>query len=177
VRDDLTTLGGFLIVSSSTMLPTVSLVLAERAEVTADAIVQVAKNRPKTLAAIQRAAQVGPAMQIAQTGAMIVVAVALDTGRTTVANPFAQVTGVSQLHLRVRPDAMVPRTPGPQPPHMSDVGSAPPFIVKEKPGDISDPEHARYAFAAQAGPGDNGVPPNYQFTPQTGGPFGAPFPP
>lgn len=182
IKADLVELFAFGAVSSAPLLPTLSLVLVERGEVTADAIVTLAKDKPRMLASIQRAAKFGPVVVITQTGLQIFIAVSLDLNRAPWDNPLAMMTGVSQKYQQTHPNAPHTTAPdGPRPPHMAGgTSTVPPYVVKDMPVPMTDPEHARYAFAGHAGPGDNGeesgAPDKSAFMPHGGGTFGNPFP-
>lgn len=91
------------------MAPTVSAVLLSRGEKTVDALVDIASEHPRMMAALTKAAQVAPTVELIETGAQVVVALALDTGRMPSDHPVAVLTGVSELYDRVHPDQ--PQTP------------------------------------------------------------------
>jgi hypothetical protein len=154
--------------------PTVGMVAGVRGEPTARAMVTACKNSPRMLAAMQRASTVGPLFELATTGVMLVAAVALDTGRAQVTDPIAIITGVADLHRMVNPNAGQAEDPVVPPFGMPSgpVDDAPPFTTQNVTGDIGDPDHVRYSFAANGGrpPGAGDV------TPLRGGPFGGTFP-
>ena len=179
VRADLVELFAFGAISSAPLLPTVSLVLTERGEMTADAIVALCKDRPAMLAAIQRVSKVGPVVVVVQTGFQVVAAATLDLGRAPINNPLAMMTGVTEKYMQTHPNATVPVPPGVMPPFTGGGSNGvPPFESRPQPETMADPGHARYAFAGHAGPGDNGVGMDApaSFTPHAGGALGNPFP-
>jgi hypothetical protein len=179
VRDDLVELFAFSAVSSAPLLPTVSLVITERGEMTADAIITIAKDKPKMLASIQRAAKFGPVVVLAQTGVHLFAAITLDVGRAPVDNPLAVMTGVSAKYHQTHPNTPRQAPTGPAPPFTGGSDAVPPFIAKPHPDTLLHPEHARYSFSARPGPGDNGEDvgaPAPAFTPHMGGALGNPFP-
>lgn len=178
IKSDLVELFAFGAVSSAPLLPTVSLVLVERGELTADAIVSIAKDKPRMLASIQRVSKVGPVVVVVQTGVTVVAAAMVDMNRAPADNPLAVMTGVTEKWRQTHPNGPVSSAPAaPRPPHMAGgTSTVPPYVVKQPPIPMTDPDHARYAFSGHAGPGDNGEDAP-AFSPHAGGAFGNPFPP
>lgn len=86
-------------------LPTVAAVLMERGEVTARAIVDIAADHPRMLAALEKVSTAAAATELVQTGAMILIAASLDTGRMPAEHPVAALTGVAGLYARVHPES------------------------------------------------------------------------
>jgi hypothetical protein len=102
-------------------LPTVAAVLVARGEATSKALVQYAQGHPKMLAALQSVSKVGPAGEIIETLAMILIAGSLDMQRMHPMHPIAQITGISAIFAEMHPNM------GQPPPPPSDDDEDPPF--------------------------------------------------
>ena len=89
--------------AASQAVPLVSAVMLERGEVTMKALVEIASGHPKMLNALKRAARVGPASELVQTGAMLLLAIAIETGRVPHDAMIAQKTGLTDLYAQVHP--------------------------------------------------------------------------
>lgn len=92
-------------------LPLVGAVLLVRGEATTKALVDLAKGHPKMLAALNKAAKAGPASELIQTGALLVMAVAIETGRIPADMPLAQRAGLdgqsmTDVYYSLHPDRM-----------------------------------------------------------------------
>lgn len=96
-------------------LPTVSAVMLTRGEQTMTALVGIAGNNPRMLAALKKASKVGPAMELGRTVAEILVAASLDSGRMPPEHPMAILLGVADLYRQVHPDMPVPGGPSSPP--------------------------------------------------------------
>lgn len=125
-------------------MPTAAAVLIARGERTADALVAIAADHPRMLAALNKVAKVGPASDIAETLVMLFIAVNLDLGKLPPEHPIAVVTGVGKLYEQTHPKTAEQTFNIPPPPDA-------PF--KEPPGRVfplSDPRHPMYSFRAGA---------------------------
>ncbi len=137
-------------VALSFTMPTVSAVLIERGEATANALVGIAGGHPKMLKALERATKVGPATDLVETGLMIGIAFALDTRRIQPEAPLAVITGVGALHRKVTGQPMDDGSPTTQGAVPVDL-TPPPFTTSDPPGDIRDPRNPVYSFVANGG--------------------------
>lgn len=130
-------------------LPTVGAVILARGETTSRALVAYAQNHPKMLAALQAASNVGPAGEVIETIAMVIIAANLDLGKMDPANPVAQLTGVTAIYAEMHGYMQ-------QPPPQSEDGDeeeAPPFggfdnITPAPPAYIADGYNADGTFSA-----------------------------
>jgi hypothetical protein len=93
--------------------PTLACVLIERGETTARALVAIAEDRPKMLAALENVSKVGPVSDLAETIVLAVIAAALDMGRLPIDHPLAVLTGNTARYVKMHPDAA---NAGPPPP-------------------------------------------------------------
>jgi len=93
-----------LTLAVSQPLPLVGAVLADRGEATTKALVDLASDHPKMLAALQKAAKAGPASELVQTGAMIVLAAMIEIGRIPPDMPIAQKAGMTDAYYQLHPD-------------------------------------------------------------------------
>jgi hypothetical protein len=125
--------------------PTMSAVLVTRGENTAKAMVSIAEKHPKMLAALQRASQIGPATDLAQTVLMMLIGLQMDLGRIPPTHPLAALTGVAALY-----DELHPSTP--------DMGmpGGPYSVFEAPPGfgstpNATDPTHPLFSFTAGVG--------------------------
>lgn len=124
--------------------PTASAVLIARGSETAAALVAIAEKHPRMLAALNRAAMVGPASDLIQTVMMLGIAVQMDAGRITEDNPLANVTGVADLYRRTHP--VVAQENGEA---AYEMFTAPPGFGSAPL--ITDPGHPLYSFSAGRG--------------------------
>lgn len=92
-----------LAIPLSFTLPTVAAVLVTRGEATAVAIVALAADHPRMLAALEKVSKVGPATDLAETGIMLVIAASLDLGKLPREHPLAMLTGVGGLYDQTHP--------------------------------------------------------------------------
>lgn len=126
------------------MSPTTSAVLIARGSETATALVAIAEKHPRMLAALNRAAMVGPGSDLVQTLIMMFIAMQMDMGRIPVEHPLAGLMGVADLYRRTHPVVTDENGEGtfstftPPP----GFGSAPL---------ITDPGHPLYSFSAGRG--------------------------
>lgn len=79
-------------------LPMTASVMAMRGEPTMSALVQMAQGHPKMLAALEKVGKVGPASELIQTGALLLLAVAVETGRLPVDHPVSERSGMADLY-------------------------------------------------------------------------------
>lgn len=77
-------------------LPLVGAVMLTRGEATTKAMVSLAKGHPKMLAALNKVAKAGPASELVQTGALMLAAVAIETGRIPADSSFAQRLAINE---------------------------------------------------------------------------------
>ena len=130
--------------------PTAAGVLMARGEKTVEAVVSLAAGNPRMLAALQKAAKVGPATEILQTLLMVGVAGAMDFGRIPPDNPLAAVMGISEIYAQRHPETpMPPQGMAPDgmmfganghptgyaetPPMPANFAGMPPFMFNETP--------------------------------------------
>lgn len=92
-------------------LPLVGAVMADRGEATTKAIVELSKGHPKMLAALKKAAKAGPGSEVAQTAAMIGIALAIELGRIAPDSSIAQKTGMSEVYYALHPDQAPEQSP------------------------------------------------------------------
>jgi hypothetical protein len=85
----------------SVQSPTAALVMVERGSTNAQALVTIAQNHPRMMAALTRVSQIGPASDLIQTGLMVGIALRLDAGAMSHENPLAKVTGVGAFWERI----------------------------------------------------------------------------
>lgn len=110
LADDLLGPWGIIIKALAVPMPTVAAVMSKRAEKSTAAIVALAP--PKLKAQLERVSKVGPAGDLAETVAMMIVAGMLDIGKLEPGTPLAMLTGVQELFdLTHEP---VPQDPGEQ---------------------------------------------------------------
>lgn len=83
--------------------PTVAMVLTERAEVTARAVIDVASQNPRFLAALERVSTSASVFELVQTGLMCAIGASLDFGKLPPDHPMAVLTGVAAHYHRVHP--------------------------------------------------------------------------
>lgn len=95
---------GTVALAASQAVPLVSAVMLDRGEATMKALVEIASDHPKMLGALKKAAKAGPASELFQTGAMLLLAAAIETGRVPVDASIAQRTGLTNMYYDVHPD-------------------------------------------------------------------------
>jgi hypothetical protein len=81
--------------------PTLSAFLLVRGEKTVDAILNIAKDHPRMLAAMKKASKMGPGTEIATTIIGAAVAGAVDFGKLPPEHPLAFSLGVTDLYAQV----------------------------------------------------------------------------
>lgn len=91
--------------------PTVAAVMLEGGERTVDAIVSIAAEHPRMLAALQKVSKIGPATDLADMALSILVAAALDFGRIPPEHPIAALSGVASLYYQVHQPEMPQESP------------------------------------------------------------------
>lgn len=84
--------------------PTVACVLIERGESTARALVSIAEDKPRMLAALENVSKVGPVTDLAETLLCLVIAASLDTGRMPPSHPLAVLTGNTARYAKMHPN-------------------------------------------------------------------------
>lgn len=84
--------------------PTVACVLIDRGEATARALVAIAEDKPRMLAALENVSKVGPVTDLAETLLCLVIAASLDTGRMPPAHPLAVLTGNTARYAKMHPN-------------------------------------------------------------------------
>lgn len=119
-------------------LPTVGAVLIARGEVTAKGIVAFAQGHPKMLEALGKIGKVGPATEVAETIAMVVIAANLDLQKMHPSHPVAQLTGVSAIYTEMyghmaaaQQDSHEEPSAGPETPNdaFADIKPPPEYIM------------------------------------------------
>lgn len=123
------------------VLPTVSAVIISRGEKVTNALVEIAKDHPKMMAALQRASQIGPASDLVEFGFMMVIAGAMDVGRIPPEHPLGMITGVSHFYHMTHQMPDTQATPG-----ESNNGTG--FVMAPPPPLMNDPRHPVYSFQA-----------------------------
>jgi hypothetical protein len=93
-----------LTLAVSQPLPLVGAVLADRGEATTKALVELASGHPKMMAALKKAAKAGPASELVQTGAMLLLAVAIETGRVPAEAALAKRSGLTAAYYQLHPE-------------------------------------------------------------------------
>jgi hypothetical protein len=86
--------------------PTVACVLIDRGEATARALVAIAEDKPRMLAALENVSKVGPVTDLAETLLCLVIAASLDTGRMPPTHPLAVLTGNTERYVKMHPKIM-----------------------------------------------------------------------
>lgn len=106
-------------------LPMTASVLAMRGEPTISALVQMAQGHPKMMAALEKVGKVGPASELVQTGTLLLLAIAVETGRLPIDHPVSVRSGMADLYEQTHPskevDSDQPSPFGP-PPGMTYAG-------------------------------------------------------
>lgn len=120
--------------------PTVSAVIISRGEKVTTALVEIAKDHPKMMAALQRASQIGPASDLVEFGFMLFIAGAMDFGRIPPNHPLGMITGVTHYYHQTHPADSTPVPGG----DSSEQG----FITTPPPPLMNDPRHPIYSFQA-----------------------------
>ena len=97
------------------LLPVTGHVIATDADKTAQATIQLAKNNPKILLALQKASQIGPGVAFGRALLTIGVAVAVDTQRLAPDNQAAMMLGVTAVWQTIHGEntANAPSVPPP----------------------------------------------------------------
>lgn len=121
--------------------PTVSAVIISRGEKVTTALVEIAKDHPKMMAALQRASQIGPASDLVEFGFMLFIAGAMDFGRIPPNHPLGMITGVTHLYHQTH---QMPDTQ----PTSGESNDATSFVVTPPPPLMNDPRHPVYSFQA-----------------------------
>lgn len=122
--------------------PTAAAVIVSRGEKVTNALVEIAKDKPRMLAALQRVSQIGPASDLVEFGFMMFIAIQLDSGHMPPTHPLAVVTGVNQLYARTHQTTETP----------AESGAMPTFTVPPPPMP-NDPRHPLFTFQAGRGAG------------------------
>lgn len=102
LQEDLLVPWAMLASSVAMVAPTASAVLLKQGEQTVNAIIGIAKDHPKMMAALKKAGKMGPGVHIANTVLCTGIAVALDFGRIPPEHPLAVNLGVSDVYNEVR---------------------------------------------------------------------------
>lgn len=121
--------------------PTVSAVIISRGEKVTTALVEIAKDHPRMMAALQRASQIGPASDLIEFAAMIFIAGAMDFGRIPPEHPLGVITGVSHFYHMTHQMPDTQTTSGESP---NGAG----FVMTPPPPLMNDPRHPVYSFQA-----------------------------
>lgn len=108
--------------------PTISAVLLSRGEKTVDALVSIAGDHPRMMAALKQASKIGPASELAETVAHIGIAAALDFGRIPPTHPVAILTGVADLYNEVHQTEQPLPEPGSESPNGFAPVTMPPYM-------------------------------------------------
>lgn len=122
LADPLVQVGAMLTVAA----PTTGTVLCMRAEVSMQALVSYASDKPKLMEALQKVSKVGPMSTMVQSVLMLVVAAQLDLGAIDPSSPIATLTGVTAIHYGIREEmagAAANWVPDAPPPGWSGAGS------------------------------------------------------
>lgn len=85
-------------------LPLVGAVMTVRGEPTIDALLSLAADHPKMMAALKTAAKAGPASELLQTGALMLMAAMIEIGRIKPDVGVAQATGLTGMYYEIHPD-------------------------------------------------------------------------
>lgn len=121
--------------------PTVSAVIISRGEKVTTALVEIAKDHPKMMAALQRASQIGPASDLVEFGFMLFIAGAMDFGRIPPNHPLGMITGVTHLYHQTH---QMPDTQSTSDESNNGAG----FVMTPPPPLMNDPRHPVYSFQA-----------------------------
>lgn len=105
--------------------PTVACVLIDRGESTARALVAIAEDHPRMLAALENVSKVGPITDLAETALCLLIAASLDTGRMPPEHPLAVVTGNSARYMKMHPEKLMEQSGAPFPPFPFPVPGVP----------------------------------------------------
>jgi hypothetical protein len=124
--------------------PTVSAVLLDRGESTARALVGIAANHPRMLAALRSTTQVGDGAELLETALAAGIALALDFGRMPPTHPLAVLTGTAALYHQIHPE----HAPDSAPYAGNGHPPGPPPMTMP-----TDPRHPMYSFTAPPGAG------------------------
>ena len=85
-------------------LPLLGAVMTVRGEPTVDALIHLAEGHPKMMAALKTAAKAGPASELLQTGALMMLAATIELGRIKPDMGIAQATGLTGMYYELHPD-------------------------------------------------------------------------
>lgn len=88
----------------SAALPMTGFVLENRGEPTVKALVDWSADHPKMKAALKTVAKAGPASELVQTFALVMMAVAMETGRIPVDNTLARRLQMTDMFYEFHPD-------------------------------------------------------------------------
>ena len=91
-------------IAVSQPLPLLGAVMTVRGEPTIDALIGLAADHPKMMAALKTAAKAGPASELLQTGALMMIAAAIELGRIKPDMGVAQATGLTSMYYELHPD-------------------------------------------------------------------------
>jgi hypothetical protein len=105
--------------------PTVACVLIDRGESTAKALVAIAEDHPRMLAALENVSKVGPVTDLAETALCLLIAASLDTGRMPPEHPLAVVTGNTARYMKMHPEKLTEQAAPPFPPFPFPVPGVP----------------------------------------------------
>jgi hypothetical protein len=94
-------------------LPLVGAVMTVRGEPTIDALLALAGDHPKMMAALKTAAKAGPASELLQTGALMMMAAMIEIGRVKPDMGIAQASGLTGMYYELHPD-QAPEEEAPQ---------------------------------------------------------------
>lgn len=78
--------------------PTTGAVIVDRAQVTSEALVRFAADKPRLLASLKRAGDVGPVSDMIQTVIMIAIALKVDSQSVDPNSPIVRLSGVGVIH-------------------------------------------------------------------------------
>lgn len=85
-------------------MPLLGAVMTVRGEPTVDALLNLAADHPKMMAALKTAAKAGPASELLQTGALMMVAAAIELGRIKPDMGIAQASGLTAMYYELHPE-------------------------------------------------------------------------
>lgn len=91
-------------------LPLVGAVMTVRGEPTIDALLALASDHPKMMAALKTVAKAGPASELLQTGALMVMAAMIEIGRVKPEMGVAQASGLTSMYYELHPE-LAPEVP------------------------------------------------------------------
>lgn len=129
-------------------LPTTGAVIGHRAAVTSTALVRYAADKPRMLAALKRVSNVGPASELVETLAMVIIAAQLDIGKLDPNHPLPTLTGVSRIHTDIRGHIADVQREQQMAETIASFGAPPPGW---DPMNFSDPANPMFSFQAGSG--------------------------